>query len=103
MYHSHGALPEAVPIPPECLRQLIAQIGEYKILDQRFVTSRIPSLMEKSNAQWAANRLESSNPYYNSKQMSGSSSSSAAERTLAWQEQKVEPLTHYTFTCCAVQ
>lgn len=94
MSHSHGALPMAVPIPPECLRLLIAQIGEYKILDRRFATSRIPSLMDKSNAEWAANRLESSNPAYSSKQLSASSSSSAAEYTLAWLEQKVEPLTH---------
>lgn len=103
MSHFRDVLPEAAPIPPECLRLLISQIGEYKILDRRFATSHIPSLMEKSNAEWAANRLESSyNPAaYNSKQLYASSSSSAAERTLAWQEQKVEPLTHYSFTCCS--
>jgi len=85
-----GELPRAVIVPPDCLRQLVAQINKYQSLDNRYLTSHIPRLIVKSNTEWTAtcNKQEGSNPAYNAK-LPATSTSNAAEKTLAWQEQKV--------------
>ena len=83
-----GELPSAVIVPPDCLRQLVAQINKYQNLDRRYLTSHIPRLIVKSNIEWTANNQEGINPAYNAK-LPATSTSNAAEKTLAWQEQKV--------------